>query len=174
MKRIKLLFKLLLIVMICIFLQACGMSEEEIAKQKLHESINRIDSLTNIYKQSGITIKGVITNLGDLDKNYLTQDSYLQLVFMSEDGQLSMTMYPDRGISYNSELMKIPIPNDGFFIFHLDSLEPGKYIIVAQGLLTSSRRLNNGIETKIIEILPSSKLPLVFDLGNLTIQLPHS
>jgi len=77
---------------------------------------------------TAITITGIITNL-EKAKKYITNDSYLQIVFLPSDGKVSMRTDGQGRMTYDSELARIDIPSTGAFTFERVSLKPGRYII---------------------------------------------
>ena len=88
---------------------------------------------THTPTPAGITISGLITSLEKVTP-YLTESSYLQLVLLPDDGQVTVAIDNKAQIETisDSDLAQIPIPSDGVFSFQTESLEPGTYIIVAQ------------------------------------------
>ncbi len=129
---------------------------------------------TLTLEPAGITIKGVITNLEEA-QSHLADDSYLQLVFLPLDGQLSGRTDEKGRMFYNSELTKYPIPSDGAFVFLLDSLDPGSYVIAVQLLENSfgmTPLLVSGDEYVTVEIPQNADLPLIIDVGEVSIPLP--
>jgi hypothetical protein len=128
---------------------------------------------------TGITITGVITNLKDAEEKYIAEDSYLQLVLLPANKQLNMSAVQGR-LLYESELAQIPIPHDGVFAFHVESLKPGVYLIAAQlllkhnlppgTLLVKSPRSGEYVN---FEIPQNINLPLNIDLGEVTIPIPE-
>lgn len=81
----------------------------------------------------GITIKGIIVNLGEI-KEFVHNDTYLQIVQVSSTGETTLAIDEKSGITFKSQLAKIPFPSDGVFEFRKISLEEGKYVIAAQPL----------------------------------------
>jgi hypothetical protein len=123
---------------------------------------------------TGITITGEIANL-EKARSHLADDSYLQLVLLPPDGQLSGGSDERGRIFYDSELPKTRILSDGAFIFRAESLEPGKYLIAAQLLEDSfdmDTLLKKGEGHVIVEIPQNVRLPQTIDVGEVTIALP--
>jgi len=122
------------------------------------------------------TIKGIITNL-EKAKKYISEDSYLQLVYLSADGNVGFKTDSQGRKIYNSDLEKINIPSKGDFSFKISSLKPGKYIIAAQLLKALGLRgtpvlaIKKTKQLAFIEIIPSQR-PGTIDLGELFIPIP--
>jgi hypothetical protein len=117
----------------------------------------------------------VITNLEDAQEQYLAQDSYLQLVSLPADGRLSGSTDDQGRLAYDSDLARIPIPQDGVFAFQVGSLQPGTYVIAAQLLRNSSFLMPLLVKEEkpvMVEIPQNVELPLALDLGKVTISLP--
>ena len=131
---------------------------------------------TTTPEPTGISISGVITNMEDVDGEYLAEDSYLQLVRLPDDGQLSFSTDDQGRLAYDSELAQIQIPQDGAFTFQVESLESGAYLIAAQRLLASSLMMPLLVQDDLpvtFEIPQNVNLPLAIDLGEVTIPLPN-
>jgi hypothetical protein len=129
---------------------------------------------------SGIRISGAITNL-DEARQYLVEDSYLQLVRMS-DGEVTFVFPQDGLVFVQSDLAQIPIPSDGAFAFQLDSLAAGKYFVTAQrftprnwtkmNAMVLAREGGEPASVVVVEIPEGVTLPFVFDMGEVVIILP--
>jgi hypothetical protein len=136
---------------------------------------------TNVERASSslVIIKGVITNL-EKAKEYITNDSYLQLVFLPSDGNIAGETDSRGRMKYNSKLDKIEIPPTGVFTFKVTSLKPGRYLIAAQllepfGLGRGGSPLLGIKKTKkfaIIDIPEETKKPVNIDLGEVIIPVP--
>jgi len=130
-------------------------------------------------ENAAITITGVITNL-EKAKKYIAKDSYLQLVFLPSDGQVSFKTDGEGRMTYESELAKINIPSTGNFIFETASLKPGQYLIAAQllkafGLGRGGSPLLAIKKTKkfaFIEVPEVSEGPIKIELGEVIIPVP--
>ena len=76
------------------------------------------------------TITGTITNINFLQR-YIDKDTYLQIVKLPLSG--FTTDEDERGrYYYQSNLAKIPFPENGVFTLNAENLEPGKYFISGQ------------------------------------------
>lgn len=140
------------------------------------------------------TITGEITNW-DEAREFLKQDSYLQLVritsdqFSAFDGpgsgrmELKIRMDDQARFTFVSELAKSSLPSDGHFSFENAELDPGRYLIVIQKhrppMLGFPRTASQFIARKvgekfayvIVEIGEGPHEQLVRDLGKLIIQV---
>ena len=124
-------------------------------------------------EENNITITGAITNLKEVEK-YITEKSYLQIIFLPPDGNVSGVFYEGQLI-YDSKLPKMDIPANGAFTFKIKDLDPGKYFIVVQ-------YLKRGVDPRLVskkdnnipgfEIAEERKTPIIIDLGELYIRAP--
>ncbi|MFP4056358.1 MAG: hypothetical protein ACLF0G_05780 [Candidatus Brocadiia bacterium] len=84
-------------------------------------------------KEVRLTVTGSITNMAEA-KEYIEEDSYLQLVRLPADGRLEGRTDGRGRLTYTSDLPRVDIPADGRFTFRIPALEPGRYLLVAQRL----------------------------------------
>jgi hypothetical protein len=95
-------------------------------------------------KEAGtvIELRGKIVNLNKASK-YITAESYLQLLFIPDNGSVSFETDDKGRTVYPSNLPRIHFPQDGNFnlpIYHAifehmtEFAKPGKYVIVGQNL----------------------------------------
>ena len=119
---------------------------------------------------------------------YLSEQSYLQLVLLPEDEKVTLIVNWASGKAtarIKSDLDSVPLPTDGDFEFHIESLDPGEYIIAVQHFCPSSDggvRLNYKIMTllreandqysEVIEIPENISLPFAINMGEVVIRLP--
>lgn len=110
---------------------------------------------------------------------------------MPADGELTIVLTAS-GLAIHSDLARIPIPPDGVFNFHVDSLKPGRYFVTVQNFhselpqevgtkkpahatvnfMVLLREAGNPESTVVIEIPENVTLPFSFDMGEVAIQLP--
>ena len=136
-----------------------------------------------------VSISGSIMNLEDV-LPLLTEDSYLQLAELGEEGWVALTMDENGKIETVSDLdlPQIPISPDGTFEFEVESLEPGTYIIIAQpfkspdGLIHSMALIQDPENVELFKVVELEYIEatdsFVFEtLGNeeayVTIEIPE-
>ena len=123
----------------------------------------------------GITVTGRVTNL-EVAKTYLSNDSYLQLLLVPPDGQLSGGTDEQGRMFYESELAKSTISSTGVFRLQAEDLNPGRYLVVIQmlqpGWYSGYPFLIKVDEYLTIEIQQDVDLPLVIDIGDVEMPKP--
>lgn len=128
---------------------------------------------------SGITITGVIKNL-DEARQYIKEDTYLQLVRISDDGKQEFRTDGKGRIEYSSDLQKVAIADNGAFSFDVRNLEPGKYAVVVQLFAVAwvGRSFPTPIISRankdavIVAISENTKTPASFNFGEVYIPVP--
>jgi hypothetical protein len=123
---------------------------------------------------SEITIKGVISNLKDA-MSFIDEKTYLQLVFVPEDGRVTGQIADGGRLVYDSTLQKIPIPEDGIFTLRPDRLRRGKYLIVVQKMKAQGRKkpfLFVEDDYLTVDIAKRVKSGTTLDVGKVFIPVP--
>ena len=128
-----------------------------------------------------ITFTAVITNFAQIQQ-FLTDESYLQLVPFPDSGQVSFAINQKGHISLDSDLPKGTIPGiDGRVLYEMDMLPTGKYIIAIQQFNPKKMGFNLMIFMKSMEgksapltiTFPENpQLPFLVDLGEVTVPIP--
>lgn len=135
---------------------------------------------TPVAKASdAVVIIGFITNLEEA-KEYITKDTYLQLLLVPSDGGVGFSTDEQGRTTYTSELPRIDIPSDGYFMFKTINLKPGRYVIVAQclepyGLGRGGSQilaLEGTKEFVIVDIPKEEKMSGLINVGNTFIPIP--
>jgi len=127
-----------------------------------------------------VTISGVIpAGILKATAAVLSDDAYLQLVQVPPDGNLTKVYGPDGTTWVESDLASIPFPPDGDVSFHVESLSPGNYVIAVQkhrkqGVMLFLCEIPDGgnaaaAELRMMEIAEGAALPIVEDLGDVTL-----
>jgi len=153
--------------------------------KRLLDKIKKQESSWEIIKKSDnsndrkVIITCKIGNLGEA-KEYITEDSYLQVVKISLDGKSGFETDSRGRMIYNSDLIKMDIPPNGDFTFKLSILKPGKYIIATQrlepfGLGNGGSYLLGDKKTKKIAVIeiPAENRNSKINMGELYIPLPN-
>ena len=116
----------------------------------------------------GITVSGSINNLDDAE-DCLSEDSYLQAVYFPPSHSIPFTTDAQGRYIWTSNLKTIDIPSTDSFVFEIDSLMPGEYIIAVQ-LMDAPHMsfLNNAgnKEITVFEIQAGYSTPLNINLGD--------
>lgn len=137
---------------------------------ELHQQTSK-DKLVETMPEafSGITIKGVISNWAAA-KKYICEDSFLQLIALSKGGGIIMAIDSQGRRIIESMFPKVSIPANGNFTLNFESLDAGKYAIVAQNIgEMGASILMKGKKSAEIKIRKDEKLPLTVELGEVVI-----
>ena len=122
-----------------------------------------------------ITIKGKIINLEQIKKD-ISAKTYLQLVFLPEDGRINFTLDEKGRMALISSLPIISFPLDGTFIFETDELKPGKYLIsnqfpnISNAISLLVKKISPSPELVILEVPDNKDFPIIFEIGSVYIK----
>jgi hypothetical protein len=132
---------------------------------------------------SDFAITGVIAN-SDETTEYLTEDSYLTLVPMPENGKLLVVFNSDGTVEIAPKLAQdppdlpqIPVPSDGAFSLQAESLAPGEYLIAIQKYIPGKQNFKPmvlllGGDENTFEVPEDVTLPFHLDVREVDVQLP--
>jgi hypothetical protein len=127
----------------------------------------------------GFVLSGNIVNLAAA-RRHIDSRSYLQLVSLPPDRRLTYTSDNEGRVTYLSELARTEIAADGHFRLAVPPLQPGDYVIVAQGVKSYGAEENPvpalaetyTRKTQVITVPAGRTAPLVQHLGPLYIPTP--
>ncbi len=122
---------------------------------------------------TGTVVVGTIVNMA-VALAFCTDDSYLQLVKLSEELGVTIDSYGAR--VYESRLPKVPVPlADGGFVIRANNLAEGRYVVAFQSVRPISAKTFDGRQLKpwlrssnryvTIEIGRDTRQPKRIDLG---------
>lgn len=142
--------------------------------------ISHLNFQVKAEEKTIIEIAGVIKNMKDA-KKYLLKDSYLFLLKRDEDVKITLSAFAQKVI-VTEGFPKTNIADEGSFSFKIDTLAPGKYMILSQPIqgftlggmsytLIVSEKTKEVIE---IEISGKDNKSIKLNLGEVFIKCPET
>ena len=140
----------------------------------IQNTFSQTQQKSSNIKQSGIIIKGEITNYKNFSP-FITKDTYLQLILVTPDGSIQISTDSIARYSFGPGYTKTTILPDGKFKFHTKQLDAGSYSIAVQLLNHRSGQVPFPFLIKDsdfikIEINDSLKVQPVFEIGKCSIR----
>lgn len=135
-------------------------------------------SYSKSNENGGIIVKGIISNIEEIQTS-MNKDTVLQLINIPPSGSIKGVV--EKGFfNWNSKLPKMSVPSNGVYIFAIENLRPGTYMLylqyfqpaLASGKPPFDGQIAKGDKYLRILIPENHEMPFTYDCGEVYVRKP--